>query len=314
MSAIWEYYSYCLIETTDSRLKMNKFKDFPALFYVGFYHPKYNYYEDTYEDNHYFNEFSQYILDLKNGDLNAIIYFKNLLLKLMEDEEIIIITVPPHMVGESSGIQKLAKCLVRDSKSYIDATQCLERFKTVPRSSQNSASRSEDTHLGSIRINNSSLVKNQNVILLDDVITTGSSTNACLKILAKMGAKEVKIICLGKAIRQVEYAHYLVKEKLQEEIQSLAVEHHSKTEEIENHFDYEISNLDRADCSDQWLEEIYELESSMRCDLNNTSDWINSVEAHLCECAEEAHQALCGEDYLTPTSPFLEVFRDLDKY
>jgi Phosphoribosyl transferase domain len=291
---------------------MNKFKDLPALFHVGFYHPKYNYYEDTYEDNYYFNEFSQRILDLKNGDFNAIIYFKDLLLKLIEDEGIVIATVPPHTPGKYSGIQELARCLVRDSKNYIDAIQCLERCKTVPQSSRNSVGRSEQTHLDSIEMNNSLLIKDKNVVLLDDVITTGSSTNACQKILFKMGAKEVKIICLGKTIRQVEHAHYLVEEKLQEEMQSLDAEHHSKIEEIEVHFDFEISNIDLDD--DQQMEEVFALESSRKCDINDIFDWVNSVEVNLCECAEEAHKALNGEDYLTPTSPFLEVFRDLDKY
>jgi hypoxanthine phosphoribosyltransferase len=160
-------------------------------------------------------------------------------------------------------------------------------------------------------MNNSSLVKNQNVILLDDVITTGSSTNACLKILDKMGAKEVKIICLSKAIRQVEHAHYLVEEKLQEELQSLDAEHHTKTEEIEMIFDFEMSNIEPDD-DDRWLEKIYKLESSRRCDIDNISGWINYAEIHLGKCAEEAHKALDGEDYLTPNSPFLTVFTDLN--
>ena len=260
--------------------------------------------------NYYFNEFSQYILNLKDSDANAIIYFNYILSKLMEDEEIAIVTVPPHTTGESSGIQKLARCLVRGSKNYIDAIQCLERFKTVSQSSQNPGIRSEHTHLDSIRMNNSSLVKNQNVILLDDVITTGSSTNACLKIIAKMGAKEVKTICLGKTIRQVEHAHYLVEEKLQKELQSIDFEHHSKAEEIENHFDFEISNVDPDD-NDRQMEENHVLESSRRCDLNNVSGWINSVEVNLCECAEESHKALDGKDYLTPISPFLSILTDL---
>ncbi|WP_310486386.1 phosphoribosyltransferase family protein [Chamaesiphon sp. VAR_69_metabat_338] len=290
---------------------MSKFKDFPALFHIGFYHPKYNHYKDVYEDNCYFNEFSQYILNLKNGDINAIIYFKNILSNLMEDEEIAIVTVPPHRAGESSGIQKLASCLVQDNKKYIDAIRCLERFKTVPKSSQNLGSRNEHAHLDSIRMSNSSSIEDKNVILLDDVITTGSSTNACRKIISKRGAKEVKIVCLGKTIRQVEYAHRLVEEKFQEELQILDFEHHTKTEEIEMIFDFERSNIEQDD-EDRWLEEIYNLESSMRCDLDNISDCIGFVENNLCEYAEEAHKALDGEDYLTPISPFLKAFTDLE--
>ena len=244
-------------------------------------------------------------LDLKNGDINAIIYFNNILSDLMEDEEIAIATVPPHATGESSGVQKLATYLVRDSKNYIDAIRCLERFKTVPKSSQTPGSRNEHTHLDSIRMSDSSLVKDKNVILLDDVITTGSSTNACRKIISKMGAKEVKTVCLGKTIIQVEHAHFLVDEEFKEELQNLDFEHHKKIEEIEMIFDFEMSNIEPDD-ADRWLEEIYKVESSKRCELDNICGWISYAEIHLGECAEEAHKALDGRRLSNTYQPILK--------
>ncbi|MDJ0507908.1 MAG: hypothetical protein QNJ64_01435 [Crocosphaera sp.] len=54
---------------------MEKFNSLPNVFPLGFYHPKSNYDGDYYEDNEYFNEYSQKILNLKNSDYEAIIFF-----------------------------------------------------------------------------------------------------------------------------------------------------------------------------------------------------------------------------------------------
>ena len=54
---------------------MTNFDSLSDIFYLGFYHPKFNYDGDYYEDNEYFNEYSQTILNLKNSDYDAIIFF-----------------------------------------------------------------------------------------------------------------------------------------------------------------------------------------------------------------------------------------------
>uniref|UniRef100_UPI00286EA971 hypothetical protein n=1 Tax=Chamaesiphon sp. VAR_69_metabat_338 TaxID=2964704 RepID=UPI00286EA971 len=67
---------------------MNKFDTLPALYYLGFYHPKFNYYEGFYNDNCNFNEFSNRILTLKDRDYLTIHYFRDILTKLIEDEDL----------------------------------------------------------------------------------------------------------------------------------------------------------------------------------------------------------------------------------
>ncbi len=86
---------------------MEKFNSLPNIFYLGFYHPRYNYYE---EDNEYFNEYSQEILDLKNSDHEAIRFFTKELDRIIDDEEVVITAVPSSdATCTSSGIVDLSK-------------------------------------------------------------------------------------------------------------------------------------------------------------------------------------------------------------
>lgn len=52
-------------------------------------------------------------------------------------------------------------------------------------------------------------IKGQNILLIDDIITTGSTISQCAKILYKSGAKSVKGICIAdrknEIIEQEEY-------------------------------------------------------------------------------------------------------------
>lgn len=43
------------------------------------------------------------------------------------------------------------------------------------------------------------LIKDKTILLIDDIITTGSTSNECSKMLIKSGAKEVIIFCLARA-------------------------------------------------------------------------------------------------------------------
>ena len=49
-----------------------------------------------------------------------------------------------------------------------------------------------------INENFKSIIKNKNIILVDDVFTTGSTLNECAKILKQNGAKTIIAICLAR--------------------------------------------------------------------------------------------------------------------
>ena len=50
---------------------------------------------------------------------------------------------------------------------------------------------------GSITVQNVSYIKNKNIILIDDVMTTGTTVSLCSRILKKAGAKKVTVLCIA---------------------------------------------------------------------------------------------------------------------
>ena len=48
------------------------------------------------------------------------------------------------------------------------------------------------------RINDYSQIKDRNVLLIDDIITTGATTDFCADLLRQYGAKQVIILCVAQ--------------------------------------------------------------------------------------------------------------------
>ena len=48
------------------------------------------------------------------------------------------------------------------------------------------------------KVSNSKKIKDKSILLIDDVMTTGATLNACSKILLKEGAKKVTILCVAR--------------------------------------------------------------------------------------------------------------------
>jgi len=54
-----------------------------------------------------------------------------------------------------------------------------------------------DVHLKSIRVSQPQMIEDQQLILLDDIVTSGNSIHACKKLLLDAGAFLVQSIALG---------------------------------------------------------------------------------------------------------------------
>ena len=51
---------------------------------------------------------------------------------------------------------------------------------------------------GVYKILNKEKIKNQNILLIDDIFTTGTTVNECSKMLMKAGAKKVDVLTIAK--------------------------------------------------------------------------------------------------------------------
>lgn len=109
--------------------------------------------------------------------------------------------VPSHRAGEyNAGLLGLVRKL--EEKGHVDASTTLVRHLSIG-SSRYSSERGVDRcdilcHLQSIKVNDSSAITQKVVLLLDDVVTSGTTFMACRKLLLDAGAAEVICLALGK--------------------------------------------------------------------------------------------------------------------
>lgn len=141
------------------------------------------------------------ILDVEGSGEDDIGYFYNQLHPRLK-KGFPIATVPTHDPAEPNwGLVKLVRRL--SAQGRIDASSCLVRSETIIRQhkcKENSLNRLDvNRHLKTIRVKNESLINSKVVLLLDDIVTTGTSLMACKKLLLDAGASEVISLALGKA-------------------------------------------------------------------------------------------------------------------
>ena len=121
-----------------------------------------------------------------------------------EMDEAILVPVPLHR-GRlwSRGFNQaglVARELGRAWLVPVDQAM-LRRVKRTPPMKGMSPAERQRTVAGAFRVRNAGSVKGRNIVLIDDVYTTGSTAEACAKALRKAGARRVELICWARVVR-----------------------------------------------------------------------------------------------------------------
>ena len=99
--------------------------------------------------------------------------------------------------------QLIAKKLVKEynlhnNKKMIYYNDVIVKTKNIkPQSTKNLKDRIQDV-IGIYEIKNKEKIIGKNIIIFDDIYTTGSTANECKKILLEAGANNVGILALAK--------------------------------------------------------------------------------------------------------------------
>ncbi len=139
-----------------------------------------------------------------SNDQNLIIKVTNYLDKIIK-KNIVLCCVPSHSKGNNaSTIVKVTKDLAKMDR--IDGSSCLIRKNTIQQLKMKGSDRSKKVHFDSIEPNYIDIFKNKDVLLIDDVVTSGNSLDACSEILKKPfdieeGAKSVVKFAIWKTIQ-----------------------------------------------------------------------------------------------------------------
>ncbi|MCA9277247.1 MAG: hypothetical protein KDA29_14590 [Phycisphaerales bacterium] len=167
---------------------------------VGDYHPYWIYTPAGKEHNPAFDNHSDKVLDLKKPASDyrrgvAVDYFFSLMNPKLPPGLAVCFVPSSDPKKRDTGMRDLARRLAAADR--LDATDCLIRSKAIP-ALHSGGNRSFEVQLASLRVDHADLIKSQDVVVLDDVRTSGNSLTACRMILLDAGAKSVTTIAMGK--------------------------------------------------------------------------------------------------------------------
>lgn len=185
----------------DSMILKNNQDNYEDNFYMGYYHSYWKWECGEKVRNSKFDNFSSIILDFKKGYAPVIEEFRKSVAKEL-GSDFPVCVVPSHMASVDNSMSptaRLAKGLVK-SNNLMDATNCILRVRSISKLSRG-GNRDLAVHLNSVKVVNSDVIKGKTVLLLDDVMTTGNSLDACRQLLLRAGAKNVLCLALAKTVR-----------------------------------------------------------------------------------------------------------------
>lgn len=113
----------------------------------------------------------------------------------------IIISVPMHKnkfsIRGYNQSELIAKEIAKQTKIDFGKDVLLKVKNTKVQSTLTKTQRTQNIK-GAFLVKNTDKIKNQKIILVDDIYTTGSTVNECSKVLKNAGAKEICVVTIAK--------------------------------------------------------------------------------------------------------------------
>ncbi|MCR5790142.1 MAG: hypothetical protein K6G83_09685 [Lachnospiraceae bacterium] len=140
-------------------------------------------------------EFDRLILDLKERNCKAIKYFEKMIAPFLRKGFTICVVPSSYSSVRNNGIRYLGRKLTENGRK--DCTGFLIRQFDIKKLTEG-GNRSKRIHYASIRVAEDVSIDGEDVLLLDDITTSGNSLRACRDILIANGARSVEMLALGR--------------------------------------------------------------------------------------------------------------------
>ena len=113
----------------------------------------------------------------------------------------IIIPVPIHKKRKAQRGYNQTQLIASKISKYLKIKLCddvlIKSKNTIAQSKLNKNKRKQNIK-GAFKILNSEKIQGKNILLFDDIYTTGSTVNECSKILTRAGAKRIGVLTIAK--------------------------------------------------------------------------------------------------------------------
>ncbi len=93
----------------------------------------------------------------------------------------------------------LAKILSNETKLKLDEQSLIRKIHTPMHRAGMDTKARELTVKNAFEVTRPNLIKGKNILLIDDVFTSGATASACAKVLKKAGAERVYVLTLARA-------------------------------------------------------------------------------------------------------------------
>jgi len=124
------------------------------------------------------------------------------------DAKLVVVPVPLHTsklrqrgFNQSEFIARIALKLVASPEKYALASDALERTRDTQSQIGLTRHQRRENLRGAFRVRHAEVIAGQEVLLVDDVFTTGTTASECARILRRAGASRVWVATVARTLK-----------------------------------------------------------------------------------------------------------------